>query len=76
MQGYIDNEINLNADRSCSGTCSDVKIGRNVGCDNDTICAHDNFRRTRCGGVIFDCDVMRSSGAACLVVRNGHSAAD
>lgn len=72
MQGYIDNEINLSTDKSCSGTCTDVKAGKNVRCDNGTICAHENFRRTKCGGEIFDCDVIQSSGTACLVVRTIH----
>lgn len=68
MQGYLDNEINLNGERKCDGTCSDYKSAQNHECQNDTICAHSNFARTRCTGDIFDCNTIDTDGTACLVV--------
>lgn len=69
MQGYIDNEINLNGNQRCDGTCSDFKSTKNhQPCQNDTLCAHSNFARTTCTGDIFDCSVIDSDGTACLVV--------
>lgn len=68
MQGYLDNEINLNGERKCDGTCSDYKSAQNHECQNDTICAHSNFARTRCTGNIFDCNPIDTDGTACLVV--------
>lgn len=69
MQGYIDNEINLNPEQKCSGTCAESKLTKNYGCHNDSLCAHPNFQRTKCLGEIFDCDVIDADGSACLVVR-------
>lgn len=68
IQGYIDNEINLNKGMSCSGTCADSKLTKNYDCYNGTLCAHTNFQKTKCSGDIFDCDVIDSDGTACLVV--------
>lgn len=68
MQGYIDNEINLNDERRCDGTCSDFKSTKNHECQNGTLCAHRNFARTRCTGDMFDCNAIDSNGIACLVV--------
>lgn len=68
MQGYIDNEINLNGEQNCDGTCSDYKSAQNHQCQNGTMCAHGNFARTRCMGDVFDCNTIDSDGTACLVV--------
>lgn len=68
MQGYIDNEFNLDATHSCTGTCTDHKLAHNYDCRNETICAHHNFKKTKCAGEIFDCDIIESDGTACLVV--------
>lgn len=68
MQGYIDNEINLNGEQNCDGTCSDYKWAQNHQCQNGTMCAHGNFARTRCMGDVFDCNTIDSDGTACLVV--------
>ncbi|XP_055324703.1 uncharacterized protein LOC129579086 [Sitodiplosis mosellana] len=68
MQGYIDNEINLNGEQRCDGTCSDFKLTKNhYDCQNGTLCAHSNFAHARCTGDIFDCSVIDSDGTACLV---------
>lgn len=69
IQGYIDNEINLNGEQTCGGTCSDYKSTKNHQCQYYTICDHSNFIRTRCTGDIFDCSTIDSDGVACLVVR-------
>lgn len=69
MQGYIDNQINLDASHTCANTCSDHKLtGKNYDCHNDTICAHHNFQKTRCTGEVFDCSSIESDGSVCLVV--------
>lgn len=68
MQGYIDNEINLNEQHTCDGSCSVFKSTRNTGCQSDTMCAQSHFARTRCRGNIFDCSVIESDGVACRVV--------
>lgn len=68
IQGYIDNEINLNGEHKCGGTCSDYKSTKNHHCQDYTICDHSNFKRTKCTGDVFDCTTIDSDGVACLVV--------
>lgn len=68
MQGYIDNEINMNGEQNCDGTCSDYKSTKNHECQNGTLCAHTNFASTRCTGDMFNCNTIDSDGIACLVV--------
>lgn len=68
MQGYIDNEVNLNADGRCGGTCHNYASARNYNCQNGTLCGHSNFQKTTCSGDIFDCDTLEANGVACLTV--------
>lgn len=68
MQGYIDNEINLNSDQSCTKTCPDYKQSKNFNCQDGTLCAHQNFQKTRCSGDVINCSVIESDGTVCLVV--------
>lgn len=68
IQGYIDNEINLNGEQTCGGTCNDYKSTKHHHCQDYTICDHSNFKRTKCTGDIFDCSTIDSDGVACLVV--------
>lgn len=39
LQGYIDNEVNLSPDGSCTMTCSDYQNTRHHECRPDTLCA-------------------------------------
>lgn len=69
MQGYIDNEINLNADGSCTNTCKDYSQSKNYACRDGTLCAQNKFGKTACTGEVVNCQAMASDGTACLVVR-------
>lgn len=69
MQGYIDNEVNLNAENSCSGTCNNYRNTRNYNCQNETLCGHRNFMKTRCLGEVLNCNTIDTNGIACLVVH-------
>lgn len=69
MQGYIDNEANLNAGSNCDATCQDYRQTQNYNCRAGTLCSHANFMKTTCSGTIFDCNAIDANGIACLVVK-------
>lgn len=69
IQGYVDNEINLNADKSCSKTCTDYKNTKNYGCAENTLCAESYIDEasTRCKGTIYNCDYVDDDLTVCPV---------
>lgn len=72
IQGYVDNEINLNADGSCAPYCSDFKATKNYGCKTGTLCAANylDHNKTRCMGSVRDCDYFGPSFTYCSNVSN------
>lgn len=71
IQGYIDNEINLNADQSCKQSCSDYTNTKNFGCAEKTICAeyaHIDQSSTRCKGTIYNCESIDDDLTFCPVL--------
>lgn len=72
LQGYIDNEINMNSNGSCSMHCRDYRSTWNYGCNKKTICATNYFdlNKTRCDGFIRDCDYFGASFDYCPNVSN------
>lgn len=75
IQGYVDNEINLNADKSCRQTCSDFPITKNYGCSKDTLCEdyqHIDQSSIQCKGTIYNCDFVEDDLTICPVL--GYSA--
>lgn len=72
IQGYIDNEVNLNADKSCKQTCSDYKITKNFGCAEKTLCneySHIDEASMRCKGTIYNCDFVDDDVISVCPVR-------
>jgi len=67
IQGYVDNEINLNPDQSCTQTCSDYSRTQSYGCHRDTLCGqtHIDPVTSRCNGTIYNCDFVGEDLAAC-----------
>lgn len=68
IRGYVDNQINLNSESSCWGTCSDYKFTRNYDCYNGTFC--DEQRKIGeadpiCRGTIFDCSFIEEKMEVC-----------
>lgn len=68
MQGYVDNEINLNNEQTCSKTCEDYNVTRNVNCNEDTLCAQNHFKEETCKGRVLNCTTIDVDITACLVV--------
>lgn len=70
IQGYVDNEINLNPDESCKRTCSDYSRTQSYGCHPDTLCGqtHIDPVSSRCNGTVYDCDFVDEDLTACAVI--------
>lgn len=72
IQGYVENEVNLNPDQSCSKTCSDYSDTKSYGCATDTVCAdyqHIDQASTRCKGTVYNCDKVDDDLTICPVVE-------
>lgn len=75
IQGYVDNEINLNPDQSCRQTCSDYSMAKSFGCAKDTFCGdyqHIDQASTQCKGTIYNCDYVDDDLTICPVVAEIH----
>lgn len=72
LQGYIDNEVNLNPDEACSNTCDDYKETENYGCYDGTYCSYkaEGAERERavCRGTIVDCQFLGADLNVCSSV--------
>lgn len=70
LQGYIDNEVNLNPENNCKRTCSDYKLTKNYVCRNDTFCSLPEIGKDRavCKGTVVDCDFLGSDMNICASV--------
>lgn len=69
IQGYVDNEINLNPDESCKQTCWDYKKTRNHKCGGGTLCADSvaEHQATKCNGTIYNCEFIDDDLTICPV---------
>lgn len=67
IQGYVDNEVNLNADKKCSFSCTDFRQTNNFGCHPDTLCAaqHIDPTATRCNGTVYNCEKLDNDLTIC-----------
>lgn len=70
LQGYIDNEVNLNPENNCKRTCTDYKQTRHHVCRNDTYCAlpEPGKERSICKGTVTDCSFFGSDMNICPAV--------
>lgn len=67
LQGFIDNEINLNDDQSCTQTCTDYVEAKQYGCHNDTLCARNDVAEkvNVCKGTIRNCQFIEADVKIC-----------
>lgn len=71
LQGYLDNEANLNPENSCQSTCEDYTVTENYGCFEDTYCAlkpEKERERAICKGKIVNCEFLGSDLNVCSSV--------
>lgn len=62
LQGYIENEVDMNEWGSCKSQCSDYTYTEPKGCYKDMFCA----KQKRCGGRIFDCEFYHADAWVCM----------
>lgn len=72
LQGYLDNEVNLNPDGTCRNTCDDYGVTENHMCYDGTYCAQkpEGSERDRaiCRGKIVDCQFLGADLNVCSSV--------
>jgi Domain of unknown function (DUF4803) len=69
MQGYIDNEVDLNSDNSCFQECGDYQFTDNFGCyHEDMLCA----RQPKCSGKVLNCRFVDSKMHVCPAPKGSH----
>ncbi|KAI9581954.1 hypothetical protein GQX74_011449 [Glossina fuscipes] len=61
IQGYIENEVDMNHNRECWRTCEDYEYSKSEGCFKDKFCA----RQERCTGHIHNCRYVDSDMFIC-----------
>lgn len=75
VQGYIDNEVNLNPINDCKKTCPDYQLAANYLCYNGSYCAtqEENSYQTqkdiKCNGVVLKCDFIGADLTICPSVN-------
>ncbi|XP_031620535.1 uncharacterized protein LOC116339055 [Contarinia nasturtii] len=73
LQGYIDAEVNLNAEGSCALTCGDYQNTKHFACNSDTLCAGlkpENRAVIGCKGKVRGCHSLDDSISVCPAEGN------
>lgn len=65
LQGYIENEVDMNTDQTCRENCAAYTFTENHGCFKDMYCA----KQPRCSGKILNCQYVDSDMWICPSVR-------
>lgn len=71
LQGYIDNEVNLNQVNDCKKTCHEYKDTQNYLCFNGSYCAQTEIQEQselRCNGAVVDCEFIGTDMTICQTV--------
>ncbi|XP_016984536.1 uncharacterized protein LOC108048421 isoform X2 [Drosophila rhopaloa] len=66
LQGYIENEVDLNNEETCRETCSFYQSTRSEGCFKELYCA----RQPRCMGRLYNCQFVDSDMWVCPSPQN------
>ncbi|XP_017870065.1 PREDICTED: uncharacterized protein LOC108618522 isoform X2 [Drosophila arizonae] len=66
LQGYIENEVDLNADETCRETCSFYQSTRSEGCFKEYFCS----RQPKCTGRLYNCQFVDSDMWVCPAAGN------
>ncbi|XP_055307895.1 uncharacterized protein LOC129572010 isoform X2 [Sitodiplosis mosellana] len=71
LQGYIDNELNLNQEDTCQNNCEDFTSTRHVRCADKTLCTQNrNDELVVCNGKIRDCTEIPSEEVEVCFAEN------
>ncbi|XP_034671391.1 uncharacterized protein LOC117903453 isoform X2 [Drosophila subobscura] len=66
LQGYIENEVDLNNEETCRETCSFYQSTRSEGCYKELYCA----RQPKCSGRLYNCQFVDSDMWVCPSPKN------
>lgn len=66
LQGYIENEVDLNSDETCRETCSFYQSTRSEGCFKEYFCS----RQPKCTGRLYNCQFVDSDMWVCPAAMN------
>lgn len=61
LQGYIENEVDMNPNQNCRGSCKNYEFTESYGCYNDKFCS----QQPKCEGRIIDCQFIESDMKVC-----------
>lgn len=67
LQGYVDNEVNLNESNDCKKKCNDYTLTKNYQCYNGSLCdpaREDPFIR-KCNGNVVNCQFIEGDMKIC-----------
>lgn len=73
LTGYIDAEVNLNAEGSCALTCGDYQNTKHFTCNSDTLCAGlrpEKRSLIGCKGRVRGCHALDDSISVCPAVKD------
>ncbi|CAH2096557.1 unnamed protein product [Euphydryas editha] len=68
LQGYIENEVDMNPDQTCKENCAYYTLTESHGCFKEQFCA----KQTKCKGRIIDCNYIDSDMWICMAGKNSH----
>ncbi|KAH8281295.1 hypothetical protein KR018_008287 [Drosophila ironensis] len=66
LQGYVENEVDLNNEETCRETCDFYQATRTEGCFKEKWCA----RQPRCSGRVYNCQFIDSDMWVCPSPQN------
>lgn len=61
MQGFIENEVDLNGDNTCKENCAAYQFAENHGCYKDMFCS----KQPKCNGKLLHCQFVDSDMWIC-----------
>merc|ERR1719445_1372561 len=62
LQGYIENEVDMNPSQKCTSQCSAFNYAESTSCFKDLFCA----KQPQCKGRIFDCQFFHADAWVCM----------
>lgn len=69
LEGFIDNEANLNAENDCKQSCSDYKVAKSYTCLEETLCSKEPENpKSKCNGTLYNCDFIEADMSVCFTV--------
>ncbi|XP_055371279.1 uncharacterized protein LOC129605506 isoform X2 [Condylostylus longicornis] len=66
LQGYIENEVDMNEDGTCRENCAYYQVSKSHGCYQDLYCA----KQQRCTGKLYNCQYVDSDMWICPSALN------